>query len=313
MFRHAFRNVAFALVLLLSPYAQATQVVGSAFTYQGELRNAGQVSNGDYDFRFKLYNEISSGTQVGPTVNTTAVVIGGRFNASLDFGPDAFMGERRYLEIEVSPSGTGVFETLTPRQEVTGTPYAIAKRMRSIVITGNAMHRWPTDVQVTPTLWGPKLSGTAQPIGFSIPAPADWDNKLPFTVTLYFAVPTLTTSSIVNWRLQASSQNLNLNVTQANSGWDTLGYAAQEDGTPLNIYAAPSRQNMMKSQTWTPHWSSGTQTWYFGTGPNTNNDFQHDPFWSFLFQRGTAVSGGNGEGYSQGLIVVAAEVRYPTH
>jgi hypothetical protein len=32
-----------------------------------------------------------------------------------------------------------------------------------------------------------------------------------------------------------------------------------------------------------------------------------------MFQRGSAVSGGNGEGYSQGLTVISAEVRYPAH
>jgi hypothetical protein len=312
MSRSAFHRLAMAFFLMLSPLAQAILPVGSAFTYQGELRNAGQVANGDYDFHFKLYTESSGGTQVGATVNTSATVAGGRFSASLDFGADAFKGDRRYLEISVSPSGMNTFETLTPRQETTGVPYAIAQHMRKIVVTGNAMHH-PNDAQTTATRWGPQLSGTAQPIGFSIPAPADWDNTLPFTVTLYFAVPTLATSSIVNWRLQAASMDLNLGVAAANSGWDTLGYAGLEDGTPLNIFAAPGRQNMMKSQTWTPHWNSSVQTWYFGTGPNTNNDFHDDPFWSFMFQRGTAVSGGNGEGYSAGLIVVAAEIEYPSH
>ena len=54
------------------------------------------------------------------------------------------------------------------------------------------------------------------------------------------------------------------------------------------------------------------ETWYFGTGVNTNNDFRGDPFWTFQFIRGSSVSGGNGEGYSQGLIVVSAEVQYPS-
>ncbi|MEO5560836.1 MAG: hypothetical protein ABIR10_14225, partial [Dokdonella sp.] len=89
---------------------------------------------------------------------------------------------------------------------------------------------------------------TAQPIGFSIPKPSDWDSTQTFTVTLYFAVPTLTTSSIVKWRLEAASENTNLNVGDANSGWDNLNFGDNEDGTPLNIYSASSRTNRMKSQ-----------------------------------------------------------------
>ncbi|MEO5624653.1 MAG: hypothetical protein ABIQ70_01435 [Dokdonella sp.] len=302
-----------ALAFFVSSCAYAAQPVGSAFTYQGELRNAGQVANGLYDFHFSLYDSISFGTQIGTTLNATVTVAGGRFTANLDFGADAFQGDRRYLEIAVSPSGGNTYETLTPRQETTGAPYAIAKRVRSIVVSGNGMYHNPSDAQVTATRWGPQLSGTAQPIGFSIPKPADWDSTQTFTVTLYFAVPTLTTSSIVNWRLEAGSQNTNLDVGSANSGWDNLGYGGTEDGSPLNIYAAPGRTNMMKSQTWTAHWSSTYSTWYFGAGVNTNNDFRNDPLWTFTFQRGSGVTGGNGEGYTQGLIVVAAEVQYASH
>jgi hypothetical protein len=314
MSRSMFKRLATAvLVLFFSSLAHAAQPVGSAFTYQGELRNAGQTTNGLYDFHFSLYDATSGGTQIGTTLNATVTVTGGRFSANLDFGADAFQGDRRYLEIAVSPSGANTYETLMPRQETTGAPYAIAKRQRTIVVTGNAMFRNPSDAQTTATRWGPQLSSTAQPIGFSIPKPSDWDATQTFTVTLYFAVPTLSTSSIVNWRLQAGSQNTNLDVGSANSGWDNLGYGGTEDSTPLNIYAAPGRTNMMKSQTWTAHWSSTYNTWYFGLGVNTNNDFRNDPLWTFMFQRGSAVSGGNGEGYTQGLIIVAAEVRYASH
>jgi hypothetical protein len=316
MFPIRFRAFVFsvaATALLLASSAHAAQPLGSSFTYQGELRNAGLAANGAHDFQFSLYDASSGGTQVGVTLQQSLTVSTGRFGTTLDFGAGAFNGDRRYLQIAVSPAGAGTYETLTPRQEVNGTPYTIAQRMRSIVVTGNAMFHNPNDAQTTTTTYGPRLSGTAVPIGFSIPQPADWDKTQPFTVTLYFAVPTLTSSSIVNWRLQAGSQQLNLGVGSANTGWDTLGYGGVEDGTPLNIYAAPSRQNMMKSQTWTAHWSQTYHTWYFGAGVNTANDFEDGPLWTFMFQRGSAVSGGNGEGYSQGLTVISAEVRYPAH
>ncbi len=302
-----------AVFALLAPrtFAQP-QVVDSAFTYQGELRGGGLVSNGPHEFRFELFANASGSGPIGTPVDRTLVVTGGRFQTTLDFGDDAFNGSKRWLRIGVRAIGGEFYETLAPLQEVKGSPFTIARRMRSIVIPGNAMHRSPTSAQITTTQWGPQLSATAPAIGFSIPRPADWNSLEPFTVTLYFAVPTLTVSAIVNWRLGASSLNLNLPLGSANSGWDSLGLAANEDGAPVNIYPAPSRQNMMKSQTWTAHWSSTYQTWYFGTGVNTNNDFRGDPFWTFQFIRGSSVSGGNGEGYSQGLIVVSAEVQYPS-
>ncbi len=307
------RVFAIAAAILLTSVTHAAQSLGSAFTYQGELRNAGQVANGLHKFRFRLYDAAYGGTQVGDTLEQTLTVSSGRFGTRLDFGADAFNGDRRYLDIEVSPAAANAYEVLTPRQEVTGTPYTIARRMRSIVVTGNAMFHNPSDAQTTATAYGPRLSATAQPIGFSIPRPADWDMTQPFTVTLYFAVPSLSTSSIVNWQLRASSQNLNLDVGSADSGWDSLDFSSRENGTPLNIYAAPNRVNMMKSQTWTAHWSQTYSTWYFGNAVSTNNSFSADPMWTFAFQRGSAVPGGNGEGYTQSLIVVSAEVRYPTH
>ena len=57
------------------------------------------------------------------------MVIDGLFtvelNASNEFGPNAFNGAARWLEIDVrSPAGGGAFTTLMPRQPLTSTPYS---------------------------------------------------------------------------------------------------------------------------------------------------------------------------------------------
>jgi hypothetical protein len=50
----------------------------------------------------------------------------GVFTVILDFGPGAFAGEARWLDVYVRcPSGTGLFNNLTPRQAVTAAPYAL--------------------------------------------------------------------------------------------------------------------------------------------------------------------------------------------
>jgi hypothetical protein len=101
--------------------------LGTVFTYQGRLTDGGSPANGAYDFQFKLYDAASNGAQVGSTITMEDVTItDGLFTVALDFGSNAFTGDARYLEIGVRPgSSTGAYTTLTPRQALTATPYAL--------------------------------------------------------------------------------------------------------------------------------------------------------------------------------------------
>lgn len=115
------------IVLLLAPvglYAQTP--MGTAFTYQGRLTDGGGPANGDYDFEFKLYDDMSF--QVGSTITVDdKQVANGLFAVELDFGGDIFTGDARLLEIGVRPGAdTGAYTTLSPRQELTPSPYALA-------------------------------------------------------------------------------------------------------------------------------------------------------------------------------------------
>ena len=97
--------------------------VGTAFTYQGRL-NDGQPVNGAYDFKFRLFNSPTLGTQLFEETHTLAVT-DGYFVATLGF-PGAFTtGEGRWLEIEARPANTGSFSLLNPRQPITPTPFAV--------------------------------------------------------------------------------------------------------------------------------------------------------------------------------------------
>src|SRR5256884_1198632 len=116
--------VILSLVLLLSAATATAQT--TSFTYQGRLTDSNNPANGNYDLRFALFDNSSGGTQVGATQTVSTVAVsGGVFNVQLDFGVSAFPGANRFLEIGVRPAGGSGFTTLTPRQQITATPYAI--------------------------------------------------------------------------------------------------------------------------------------------------------------------------------------------
>ncbi len=103
--------------MLALPCLAATQT--SAFTYQGELRDSGAPVIGLPDLEFRLYDALSNGNQIGTTFGAPSYpVLDGLLTIELDFGPAAFVGQQRWLEISVD--GT----PLAPRQKLTATPYA---------------------------------------------------------------------------------------------------------------------------------------------------------------------------------------------
>lgn len=115
--------LAFCLSLFVTQSALAQ---GSSFTYQGALNNNNLPGNGSFDFEFKLFDSLAGGTQQGGAVQRLNVpVSNGIFTVTLDFGAAVFTGAARFLEISVRSAGVGVFTLLTPRQQVTATPYAI--------------------------------------------------------------------------------------------------------------------------------------------------------------------------------------------
>jgi hypothetical protein len=108
------------IVLIIDAPSQST-----SFTYQGNLRDGANAANGTYDFEFLLFDAISGGNQVGSTLPRNSLsATNGSFSVSLDFG-NQFPGANRYLEIHVRPTGSGGFTVLTPRQQISNSPYSV--------------------------------------------------------------------------------------------------------------------------------------------------------------------------------------------
>src|ERR1039458_4148095 len=127
-----------ALCPLLSAICISASAQGTAFTYQGRLDGGGSPVTGLYDFTNALYNASSGGAQAGSTITLTAVpVTNGLFTVILDFGAGVFNGTTHWLQIGVRTNGGATFTGLSPRQELTPTPYAIfAESANAAGLTG---------------------------------------------------------------------------------------------------------------------------------------------------------------------------------
>ncbi len=120
-----------AMVLVLAGSLFAVTAVsadpGTAFSYQGQLLDSNGAVNDTCDIQFGLYDALSGGSQIGTTdTHTSTVVTDGLFTVELDFGVNAFDGAPRWIELAARcPAGSGGYDTLSPRQPLTPTPYAI--------------------------------------------------------------------------------------------------------------------------------------------------------------------------------------------
>ncbi len=112
--------------------------MGTSFTYQGSLNDAGSPADGLYDFVFELYDSPSDGNQLGSTIDIDDLdVIDGQFAIALDFGSDAFDGSAVWLETTVAHGDGSDPNTLVPRQEIRPVPYSLQTRGIFVDNAGN--------------------------------------------------------------------------------------------------------------------------------------------------------------------------------
>ena len=110
---------------------------GTAFTYQGLLKNGSKPATGNYDLTYTVYDAGAAGNLIaGPVTNAATVVSNGIFTTTIDFGPGVFTGRNYWLEIGVETNGAGgVFTVLGTRQPLTPTPYAIYSSAAGSAVT----------------------------------------------------------------------------------------------------------------------------------------------------------------------------------
>ncbi len=146
--------------------------LGSAFTYQGQLRDANGPVDGSCDFTFALFDVESGGAPLA-TDSSTLNVDAGLFAALIDFGDSAFTGQARWIEVTVD---CGAGPEALARQPIGVAPYAHSLRPGAVVRGAHA----GSTLTLENTGTGPGLfaksasSGTPDIVlGGNGPSPAD--------------------------------------------------------------------------------------------------------------------------------------------
>lgn len=119
--------------LLFACAGTSVRAQSYAITYQGELRQDGELVDGIVDIRCRLYQSATGNDQImGNRCFDDVEVVGGRF--TITFVPDSvsFLDfQDRYLELEVRPGESGTcddidgYDLLGSRQLLTSTPFAL--------------------------------------------------------------------------------------------------------------------------------------------------------------------------------------------
>ena len=93
------------------------------------MQDGDTPAEGLYDFVFRLWDDSTRGDQIGSDIIVNGVrVTEGQFTVQIDFGARIFNGQALYLEMDVKGDMDTSYETLSPRQLLTGTPLAHSVR-----------------------------------------------------------------------------------------------------------------------------------------------------------------------------------------
>ena len=104
------------------------------------MHESGAPVEGLYDFQFELYPDPNSGGPLGSTVRLAAVpVSNGLFTVAMDFGAGFFNGQARWLQIGACSNAVGSYTTLSPRQPLLPTPYALFASDAAIAETATSV------------------------------------------------------------------------------------------------------------------------------------------------------------------------------
>ena len=164
------------LAVLCAAKILASPQSSTAFTYQGRLNDGGAPANGNYDFAFVLYSGATNGVTIGNPVWLSQVpVTNGLFTVAIneynEFGPGAFGGSARWLEISTRTNNNALgnnFIPLSPRQSIVLTPQA--------AFAVNALSATVATSVVDGAITSSKLAPGSVEVGSLAPGSLTWSN-----------------------------------------------------------------------------------------------------------------------------------------
>ena len=131
------------LCLLLMPFgapsaqaAESSFSAGTAFTYQGSLRQDGRPAEGVFDLSFGLFDSGREGKPFGQIDFFDVPVRGGEFTVKLDFLQPIYSGKPFWLETEVRVAGKGTYSRLEPRDLLLGKAGSACAVDNDVLISG---------------------------------------------------------------------------------------------------------------------------------------------------------------------------------
>jgi len=131
------RCIVHLLCMALATACTVAAAQTTTFNYQGRLTDGGSPATGDFQMQFRLFDSIGGANQFGPTlVDLPVTATLGNFSVNLDFGSHVLAGGDRWLEIAVRRNAGESYVTLSPREQILSTPYAI--RALEAVTAGSA-------------------------------------------------------------------------------------------------------------------------------------------------------------------------------
>jgi predicted regulator of Ras-like GTPase activity (Roadblock/LC7/MglB family) len=121
------RCLGLAGLLLLASSELLSQPLGTAFTYQGRLTESNQPATGLYDLKICLFDSLANPVPIACAPDFDDVPVeDGVFSLALDFGATPFVGQQRFLELQVRPGASaGGYTMLAPRQLIRPAPEAL--------------------------------------------------------------------------------------------------------------------------------------------------------------------------------------------
>ena len=309
--------------------AELTWAQPQLLNYQGVARNASGVplASTTVSLRLSIIDGTASGTTQYKETQTVTTNSFGLFSVQIGAGT-AVTGTmaavtwgsgNKYLNVQMDPAGGSSYVDLGTTQLVS-VPYALSvpssgitgipakSYNRHIYIPAGSFGRVNGSGNIYPSAWGLTWKNSSEKAGFAIPRPSDWDSTTTFTITIYFSIPSASSGASYNWRLNAGGNIVNSTSSSAVTGWDSYDYWTTEDAGNTTYSAAGSYTDLAKSQTWTAHYSSTYNEWYFGSGVTTADAFRSNAIWHFTFTRGASVS--NGESYTGDISVEGASIDY---